>query len=67
MKKIICLLLVLLMIGCFAACGDYSSSGSTSCGHASCAENGPFYCMGKGNTCTNRTSCAYDLYCSACD
>lgn len=44
---------------------DGSSSGG--CGHAACEENGPFPCMGKGNTCTNTTSCSYDLYCSSCD
>ena len=40
---------------------------SSSCGHASCKENGPFYCMGKNDTCKNRTNCAYDLYCDECD
>ncbi len=46
---------------------DYGKSGSiSSCGHLSCAQNGPFYCMGKGNTCPNKTYCAYDLYCSSC-
>ena len=43
------------------------SYSKTSCGHASCAENGPFYCMGKNNTCPNKTYCAYDLYCNSCD
>ena len=41
--------------------------GSVSCGHKSCKENGPFYCMGKNDTCKNRTYCAYDLYCDECD
>lgn len=65
MKKIFCLILSLILIGCFVACSD--SENSSSCGHSSCAENGPFYCIGKGNTCPNKTYCAYDLYCSECD
>lgn len=65
MKKIIAIvLIVLLIVTMFTACGD---DGSSSCGHASCAEEGPFYCMGKNNTCNNKTYCCYDLYCSECD
>lgn len=26
-----------------------------------------FYCMGKNDTCTNKTSSAWDLYCYSCD
>ena len=26
-----------------------------------------FWCMGKNDTCQNKTSSAYDLYCNACD
>lgn len=45
-----------------------NNSGNTSpCGHSSCAENGPFWCMGKNDTCTNTTDCAYDYYCDECD
>lgn len=44
-----------------------SGSSYTSCSHASCKINGPFYCMGKNNTCTNKTYCCYDLYCDSCD
>lgn len=40
---------------------------NNSCGHQSCKENGPFYCVGKNNTCPNKTYCAYDLYCDKCD
>lgn len=46
---------------------NYSTKKTTACGHDSCATNGPFYCMGKNNTCPNTTSCAYDMYCSSCD
>ena len=35
--------------------GGTSGNSSSRCSHASCKENGPFYCMGKNNTCTNRT------------
>lgn len=44
-----------------------SSSSSSKCGHSSCAINGPFYCMGKNDTCPNKTYCAYDYYCDSCD
>ncbi|MBE6667664.1 MAG: hypothetical protein E7607_05100 [Ruminococcaceae bacterium] len=44
-----------------------SGSSSTSCGHPSCAEYGPFPCYGKNNTCTNTTSCYQDMYCNSCD
>ena len=48
--------------------GTKKASGSSAkCSHASCAENGPFYCMGKNDTCPNQTGCAYDLYCDSCD
>lgn len=30
-------------------------------------DGGEYYCMGKGDTCNNKTYNAYDLYCSACD
>ncbi len=45
-----------------------SSGGSSgaSCGHDSCAELGPFPCMGKNDTCTNTTNCAYVSYCNSC-
>ena len=43
-----------------------SSTSRPSCGHDSCAELGPFYCMGKNDTCNNRTGCAYVFYCSSC-
>ena len=47
---------------------SYSSTQkSNSCGHPSCAEMGPFWCMGKNDTCTNKTYCCYDYYCDECD
>ena len=45
----------------------FGSTSEQSCGHPGCAEEGPFHCMGKNNTCPNYTYCAYDLYCDECD
>ena len=75
MKKIICLVFCVLLLCCFAGCENNrpstnkatTSANKTSCGHDSCAQNGPFYCMGKNDTCPNKTYCAYDFYCSSCD
>lgn len=67
-SKIKTWLIVVVVVLVLALIGSCSGGGVTnSCGHQSCKENGPFYCMGKNNTCNNRTYCAYDLYCSACD
>ena len=30
-------------------------------------DGGTYYCMGKNDTCPNKTHNAYDLYCSSCD
>lgn len=30
-------------------------------------DGGSYYCMGKGDSCNNKTRNAYDLYCSSCD
>ncbi len=30
-------------------------------------DGGEYYCMGKNDTCPNKTRNAYDLFCSACD
>jgi len=30
-------------------------------------DGGEYYCMGKGDTCSNKTKNAYDLYCTRCD
>ena len=30
-------------------------------------DGGDYYCMGKNNTCPNKTHNKYDLYCSSCD
>ena len=56
-------LLVIILVGVINAC----DTGSGRCDHESCRENGPFYCVGKNNTCSNKTYCANDLYCSECD
>ena len=66
-KHILAIIAVfVLLFGIISACGGGGSSAGA-CGHASCQENGPFYCMGKNNTCNNRTYCAYDYYCDSCD
>ncbi len=30
-------------------------------------DGGTYYCMGKNDTCPNKTKNAYDLYCDSCD
>ncbi len=30
-------------------------------------DGGDYYCMGKGDTCPNKTHNAYDLFCDSCD
>ena len=30
-------------------------------------DGGSYYCMGKNDTCKNKTNNKYDLYCSSCD
>lgn len=30
-------------------------------------DGGSYYCMGKNDTCRNKTNNKYDLYCSSCD
>ena len=52
-----------LLSGCLAIL----PSGSSSCDHPACKENGPFPCMGKNNTCPNKTNCCYDYYCDDCE
>ena len=66
---IIVIILLIIIVGSFTTMCDFGSGGggSNRCNHASCKENGPFYCMGKNNTCKNKVYCAYDLYCNECD
>ena len=63
------IVIALVILWTIGSCNDSSSSSSnsTSCGHESCKENGPFYCVGKNDTCKNKTDCAYDLYCDQCE
>lgn len=61
----VCILIGWIIIG--SSTSDGCSSSSSSCGHPSCKENGPFPCYGKGNTCPNYTYCYKDLYCNQCD
>ena len=42
---------------------SYTSSSSSS----SSSSGGLYYCMGKNDTCPNKTNSPYDLYCSSCD
>ena len=66
--KLMCGIAAVVVFVMIVAGGEIGGSGiSSSCGHQSCKENGPFYCMGKGDTCNHRTYCAYDLYCDECD
>jgi len=49
-----------------------SSHSSKSSSHDSSSSSsndstGEYYCMGKNDTCTNKTSSPYDLYCHSCD
>lgn len=37
------------------------------CSHPACAEEGPFPCYGKNNTCPNYTYCYQDRYCDECE
>lgn len=30
-------------------------------------DGGSYYCMGKNDTCSNKTKNTYDLYCNSCD
>ena len=82
MKKLIVIVLVICVCFGLCACGgskksnSYSGSisssytntkKSNSCGHPNCEEYGPFWCMGKNDTCPNKTYCCYDYYCDECD
>lgn len=44
-----------------------NSSGSSSSGSSSSSSGGSYYCMGKNDTCPNKTNSPYDFYCSSCD
>lgn len=61
LTAIVIFIFLILALGSFGG-----GSSSTSCGHDSCATHGPFYCLGKNDTCNNRTGCAYVMYCSSC-
>ena len=66
--KIVSIVLVIaLVIGCIFIVKSCVGDNSSSCGHPSCKENGPFPCYGKNNTCPNHTNCYLDLYCDKCD
>ena len=74
--------IVCVMVLCFTGCYDgsddsdssytpsYSSGSSTSSyssGYSSSADDGEYFCLGKNDTCPNKTHSPYDLYCSSCD
>lgn len=44
-----------------------SSSSSSLKSISDSSSNDGYYCMGKNDTCTNKTSSPYDLYCHSCD
>ena len=78
MKKLIAFLMLLATVLALVSCSitgnskdddddDDSTSSRYTCGHSSCKANGPFYCMGKNDTCRNQTYCAYVLYCESCE
>ena len=68
--KAIAVAIVIVIVLGICAISKALNNGSSrmpSCGHQSCAEYGPFPCYGKNNTCSNKTDCYLDLYCSSCD
>ena len=44
-----------------------SGSGSKASGASGSSSGGKYWCMGKNDTCQNKTNSAYDFYCSSCD
>lgn len=50
-----------------ASGGKSSSSKSSSSSSSSSSGKESYYCMGKHNTCTNKTYSPWDFYCSSCD
>lgn len=65
---LIAAVIMVVIYGCiFMIVNNDSPNDTAGCGHESCAENGPFPCYGKNNTCTNTTNCYQDLYCDKCD
>ena len=50
-----------------AASGTKSSSDFSSSSSSSSSGTESYYCMGKHNTCPNKTYSPWDFYCSSCD
>lgn len=50
-----------------ASDGQSSSSKSSSSSSSSSSGKESYYCMGKHNTCPNKTYSPWDFYCSSCD
>ena len=46
---------------------SYSSKSESKSYYSESDSDDSFYCMGKNDTCSNKTSSAYDLYCHSCD
>lgn len=44
-----------------------ASGGSKASGTSGSSSEGKYWCMGKNDTCQNKTNSAYDFYCSSCD
>ncbi|MCM1132668.1 MAG: hypothetical protein NC340_04260 [Ruminococcus flavefaciens] len=68
MKKYAILLLSAVMAGlCLTSC-DEDSGNDYSYGNTGYSQSGgEFYCMGKNDTCKNKTSDPFDFYCYSCD
>ena len=63
---IIVAIIILIVITIFSFTFGGTNNSTPSCNHESCAENGPFPCYGKNNTCPNTTPCYLIPYCSSC-
>ena len=66
-RFIAAILIIVLVFGMCMILSNKNDNTGNRCNHPVCKENGPFYCMGKNNTCPNKTYCCYDLYCDSCD
>ncbi len=55
-------------MSCLSKAANSSKSSYTSYPSSSSSSSGGlYYCMGKNDTCPNKTNSPYDLYCSSCD
>lgn len=54
-------------MNCISSALSGTSKGSSSSASSSSSEQETYYCMGKNNTCPNKTYSPWDFYCSSCD